>query len=114
MFSLTHSYLAQYAAGGETPRQSHRGNLRGILTKASTRKLATTNVKSAVFLIPDIPDDIATTDCVVNVTQVVEDEYGLDVVVEGEEPSDPIVLDEFTVCNETFIADSLLQHQKMD
>lgn len=63
-----------------------------------------------VFLVAD--DDapfVATGDCIDNVTQVVEDEYGLDVVVEGDEPLDPVILDEFTVCNETFISDSVLK-----
>lgn len=63
-----------------------------------------------VFLVAD--DDspfVATGDCIDNVTQVVEDEYGLDVVVEGDEPLDPVIVDEFTTCNETFISDSVLQ-----
>lgn len=52
-------------------------------------------------------DSAATRNCTDVVEQLIDDEYGEDVVREGEEPPDPVIVHEFTACNETFVNESL-------
>ena len=82
-----------------------RGNLRGMRQNFA-RRLATNNIIKSVFLIPE--DGTTTEACLDIVKDAVEEEFGLDVVLE-DQPADAIFIDELTECNQTFIDQSLMQ-----
>jgi len=73
-----------------------------------SRALETNNDVFAVFL---DPEDKSASACVDALTNIIETEYpGLEVVVQkDEEPSDPVIIDELVVCNDTFVDESLLR-----
>ena len=89
--------LAGLAAGG--------GHLRGVPREAAARRLATGGTYKVFFFEGD--GSIETRNCSETLERLIDEDYGLEVVRLGEEPLDPVIIHEFTVCNETFIEESI-------
>ena len=86
------------------------GHLRGVPREAAARRLETSGTYKVFFF--EANDSNETLNCSETVEQLIDDDYGLEVVRLGEEPLDPVIIHEFTVCNETFVEESIRDHDE--